>query len=70
MLQGSVAGFNISTSTGNPGSTGTLNIRGTTSINAASPLVLIDGVPGDINRVNPADVASISVIKDASAAAV
>ena len=70
MLQGSVAGFNISTSTGNPGSTGTLNIRGTTSINAASPLVLLDGVPGDINRVNPADVASISVIKDASAAAV
>ena len=70
MLQGSVAGFNISTSSGNPGSTGTLNIRGTTSINEASPLVLIDGVPGDINRVNPADVASISVIKDASAAAV
>ena len=70
MLQGSVAGFNISTSSGNPGSTGTLNIRGTTSINKAGPLVLIDGVPGDIDRVNPADVASISVIKDASAAAV
>ena len=66
MLQGSVAGFNISTSSGNPGSTGTLNIRGTTSINKAGPLVLIDGVPGDIDRVNPADVASISVIKDAS----
>ncbi|MGM9790896.1 MAG: SusC/RagA family TonB-linked outer membrane protein [Candidatus Cryptobacteroides sp.] len=70
MLQGAVAGFNISTSSGNPGSTGTLNIRGYTSINNAGPLVLIDGVPGDIDRVNPADVASISVIKDASAAAV
>lgn len=70
MLQGSVAGLNISTSSGNPGSTGTLNIRGITSINDAGPLVLIDGVPGDIDRVNPNDVASISVIKDASAAAV
>lgn len=70
MLQGSVAGLNISTSSGNPGSTGTLNIRGITSINDAAPLVLIDGVPGDLDRVNPNDVASISVIKDASAAAV
>lgn len=70
MLQGSVAGLNISTSSGNPGSTGSLNIRGITSINDASPLVLIDGVPGDLDRVNPNDVASISVIKDASAAAV
>ncbi len=70
MLQGSVAGLNISTSSGNPGSTGTLNIRGITSINDAEPLVLIDGVPGDLDRVNPNDVASISVIKDASAAAV
>lgn len=70
MLQGSVAGLNISTSSGNPGSTGTLNIRGITSINNAGPLVLVDGVPGDIDSVNPSDVASISVIKDASAAAV
>ncbi|MCQ2164241.1 MAG: TonB-dependent receptor [Bacteroidales bacterium] len=70
MLQGSVAGLNISTSSGNPGSTGTLNIRGITSINDAAPLVLIDGAPGEIDRVNPNDVESISVIKDASAAAV
>lgn len=70
MLQGSVPGLNISTSSGNPGSTGSLNIRGYTSINGGSPLVLIDGVEGDINRINPQDVASISVIKDASSAAV
>ncbi len=70
MLQGSVPGLNVSTSSGNPGSNGTLNIRGYTSINDASPLVLIDGAVGDINRVNPNDVESISVIKDAAAAAV
>ena len=70
MLQGSVPGLNISTSSGNPGSTGSLNIRGYTSINGGDPLVLIDGIEGSINRINPQDVASISVIKDASSAAV
>ena len=66
MLQGSVPGLNITTSAGNPGSAGSLNIRGVTSINEADPLVLIDGVEGDLSRVNPDDVANISVIKDAS----
>lgn len=70
MLQGSVPGLNISTSSGNPGSSGSLNIRGTTSINASSPLVIVDGAEGDMSRVNANDVASISVIKDAAAAAV
>lgn len=70
MLQGAVPGLNITTSSGSPGSTGSLNIRGYTSINGAAPLVLIDGAVGDINRVNPNDVESISVIKDAAAAAV
>ena len=70
MLQGSVPGLNITTSAGNPGAAGSLNIRGITSINSADPLVLIDGVEEDISRVNPNDVASISVIKDASAAAI
>ena len=70
MLQGSVAGLNVTTSSGKPGSTASINIRGVNSINSASPLVLVDGVVGDINRVNPNDVESISVIKDASAAAI
>lgn len=70
MLQGSVAGLNITTSSGVPGSSPSINVRGTTSINGASPLVLIDGAEGDLNRINPNDVESISVIKDASAAAV
>ena len=70
MLQGSVPGLNISTSAGNPGATGSINIRGVTSINDAEPIVVIDGAIGDLDRVNPNDVASISVIKDAAAAAV
>lgn len=70
MLQGAVPGLNITTSSGNPGSTASINIRGVTSINDASPLILVDGAVGDIDRVNPNDIESISVIKDASAAAV
>ena len=70
MLQGSVAGLNVTTSSGLPGSSPDLNIRGQASINGGSPLVLIDGSIGEIDNVNPNDVQSISVIKDASAAAV
>lgn len=70
MLQGSVPGLNISTSAGNPGANASINIRGITSINDAEPIVLIDGAIGDLNRVNANDVESISVIKDAAAAAV
>ncbi len=70
MLQGSVAGLNVTTSSGVPGSSPDLNIRGKASINGGSPLVLIDGSIGEIDNVNPNDVQSISVIKDASAAAV
>ncbi|MBQ1841665.1 MAG: SusC/RagA family TonB-linked outer membrane protein, partial [Bacteroidales bacterium] len=70
MLQGSVPGLNVTTSSGRPGNTASINIRGINSINGGSPLVLVDGVEGDLSRVNPADVESISVIKDASAAAI
>lgn len=70
MLQGAVPGLNVATSSGKPGSYGSLNIRGYTSINGAGPMVLIDGADGDIHMVNPNDVESISVIKDAAAAAV
>ena len=70
MLQGSVPGLNVTTSSGVPGSSAAINVRGVTSINSSDPLVLIDGAVGDMSRVNPNDVESISVIKDASAAAV
>ena len=53
MLQGRVPGLNITTSSGVPGNTASFNIRGTNSINGGSPLVLVDGVEGDLDRVNP-----------------
>ncbi len=70
MLQGSVPGLNISTSSGRPGNEASINIRGINSINGGNPLVLVDGAEGDLARLNPNDVESISVIKDASSAAI
>ncbi len=70
MLQGTVPGLNVSSASGRPGQAASLNIRGWNSINGGSPLVLIDGVEGDIQYINPADVDNISVIKDAAAAAI
>ena len=70
MLQGSVPGLNITTSSGLPGASASINIRGQESINGGGPLVMVDGAVGDMDTVNPNDVESISVIKDASAAAV
>lgn len=71
-LQGAVPNLNINFTNGRPGGEGKINIRGFASINSAnaSPLVLIDGVPGNINNINPRDIESISVLKDASAAAI
>lgn len=69
-LQGMIPNLNVTFGSGKPGQSGTLNIRGNTSINGGAPLVLIDGVPGDIDRVNVFDVESITVLKDASASAV
>lgn len=68
-LQGAIPGLVVSPSA-NPGADATFNIRGTTSINGGSPLVLIDNVPGDINMLNPEDIESVSVLKDAASAAV
>lgn len=70
ILQGMVPNLNITFSTGRPGEGGNLNVRGETSINGGGPLVLIDGIPGDINRINPGDVESVSVLKDAAASAI
>lgn len=72
-LQGTVPNLNIRFNSGAPGAAAEFNIRGITSINGGDPLILVDGVPmspADLNRVAPQDVASISVIKDASAAAI
>jgi len=69
-LQGVVPNLNINFADGHPGSAATFNIRGFTSLNGGVPLVVIDGVPGDPNLVNPLDVESVSVLKDASSAAI
>lgn len=55
---------------GAPGSSSDFNIRGNNSINGGSPLVLVDNVQMDANLVNPDDIASISVLKDAASAAI
>lgn len=53
-----------------PGSSASIQIRGVTTIGDSSPLVIIDGIPGDINSVNPEDVESMSVLKDAASASI
>jgi TonB-linked SusC/RagA family outer membrane protein len=69
-LQGSVANLIINPNSGAPGRGVTYNIRGTTSINGGSPLILVDGVTMDPNLINPQDVKSVSVLKDASSSAI
>jgi TonB-dependent SusC/RagA subfamily outer membrane receptor len=70
-LQGVIPNLNINIRNGDPADDRTdFNIRGYESINGGEPLVLVDGVPMNINRVNPADIETISVLKDAAAAAV
>lgn len=70
-LQGAIPNLNITYGSGLPGQETGLNIRGVASINGSgAPLVLIDGVEGSIDRVNPNDVESVSVLKDAASAAI
>lgn len=70
ILQGTVPGMTVTTPSGRPDENVSINIRGWNSINSGSPLVLVDGIVGSLERVNPNDVESISILKDASAAAV
>mgnify|MGYP000060831101 CR=1 FL=1 len=72
-LQGRVSGVQITTSNGAPGASTTIRIRGGNSINAGNePLYVIDGIigGGDLNTINPADIESIEVLKDASSTAI
>lgn len=71
-LEGNAPGVQVNGSTGTPGSSPTIRIRGFNSINGnMAPLYVVDGVPfeGDINDINPADVESMSVLKDAASSA-
>ena len=72
MLQGRVPGVNISNSSGTPGATPNIQVRGVGSINGGSkPLYVVDGIPAEsYPNINPSDIESIEVLKDASAAAI
>lgn len=72
-LQGLVPGLQITTNTGELDKNMSINIRGTGTIgegSSGSPLILIDGMEGDINAVNPQDIENISVLKDAAASSI
>lgn len=69
-LQGTIPNLQISQNNYAPGQGSSFNIRGTTSINGGSPLILVDGVVQDPNLLNPEDVESVSVLKDAASAAI
>ena len=73
MLQGRAAGVQVTSTTGSPGDGTTIRIRGSRSVSASNePLYVIDGIvgAGDLNTINPADIESIDILKDASSAAI
>lgn len=67
-LQGTVAGVNVSTQSGAPGAGINIRIRGISTNGDASPVAIIDGYQGDLSLLNPSDIESITVLKDAQAA--
>lgn len=70
-LAGQIPGVTAIQSSGAPGSqTASITIRGTNSINGGSPLVIVDGVPGSMNTINPQDIESLTVLKDAASSAI
>ena len=71
LLQGKVAGLSVSMTSGDPRAGSQVRLRGTNSIiGSSSPLILIDGIPGDFRTVAPEDIESVDVLKDGSAAAI
>lgn len=72
-LQGAVANMNVTIGSGKADDSPKFNIRGTTSLNGGTPLVVIDGIVSDkdqLNRMNPSDIDNISVLKDAASSAI
>lgn len=69
-LQGLIPNLNVTNPDGNPNANPVFNIRGTTSLSGAGALILVDGIQMDMNLLNPADVESITVLKDAASAAI
>lgn len=70
-LQGTMPGVTVTQSNGQPGRDGgTIRIRGIGTLNNSNPMVVVDGVVSSMNTINPEDIASISVLKDAASAAI
>lgn len=70
-LAGEMAGVTAVQTSGAPGGqNASITVRGQNSVNAASPLVIVDGVPGSMNVINPAEIESVTVLKDAASAAI
>lgn len=69
-LQGVIPNLNISFDTGDPSDNPNFNVRGYESINGGDPLILVDGVPMNPDNLNPNDVKSVTVLKDAAAGAI
>jgi TonB-dependent starch-binding outer membrane protein SusC len=72
-LQGKAAGITVTQNSGSPGAQSMVRIRGFGTVNASEPLYVVDGIPirgGDISFLNPNDVENISILKDASSAAI
>lgn len=71
LIRGKVAGLTITKPSGDPGQSTQISLRGIVSVSGnAQPLVLVDGVPGDLSSVPTENIASVDVLKDASAAAI
>lgn len=71
LIKGKVAGLTIAKGSGDPNATSTIRLRGVISVNGSTtPLILIDGVEGDLGTVAPENIEAIDVLKDASAAAI
>lgn len=70
-LQGLLPGVTVTSASGQPGENGTtIRVRGIGTIGNSNPLVLIDGVEGDLSSINPEDIESVSVLKDAASSAI
>ncbi len=69
-LQGSMPGLMVTRSSSAADVSASIRVRGVTTIGDSNPLILIDGIPGNIDWVNPQDIESISVLKDAASASI
>ena len=71
LVKGKIAGLTVVNSSGDPKAGSSIRLRGiTTLVGSLTPLILVDGIEGDLNTVAPENIASIDVLKDASAAAI